>query len=200
MKTYATCSCCACCSTTSYAITTVPSLLYSLTCGSDQNYATVANINLNAPGFNAMTKGALTPPLGCSVPCNYRQANPGGGVSCGCFHPRCSGTGVSWSYTAYAGVSTYRNSSGTFTHVLVLSHQWGTSTSGPTGRPPFTVGCTWSLTKADKCPNGTYATLGSTWTDCGGSSHTEGTYYTLDGQSGKPTISWGSPSTVPVVA
>jgi hypothetical protein len=204
VKTYATCSCCNCCSTTSFSVTSVPSLIYTLTCGTNLQYATISK-NLNTPGFNPVVKGALTPPFGCSVPCSYRQAEappfPGGGIFCSCAHVPCSGLGNSWAYNAYANISSFRNSSGTYTHVLGLSHRWRTLGTAFPPLADFYVACTWLLTKSDKCPNGTYAALNSTWTDCNGVLKTTGTSYTLSaGGPTVPTCVFGTPSGVPVVA
>lgn len=187
-----------CCATTSYTITTVPSLVYSLTCGTDQEYVTISK-NLNLPGYNPVIKGVVAPPLGCSLACNYTQVQPSGGIFCACFHPRCSGLGVTWTYTAYASIKSFRNFGGTYTHELGIFHLW--STSGFGAPAPFTVGCTWVLTKTDKCPNGTYAAFNSGWIDCNGVPRTTGTNYSLSaGGPTKPTIVFGAPSTVPVVA
>ena len=200
MSLHRVCCCPQCCTTTSFSITTLPSVSYTLACGTNAEYTngggTAKNLNAITPNALLQSANPLFPGT-CATPCIYATtSNVGSGV----FFSRCPGAvwGNTWTYAAGARCEIIQNNSGSYTAVVNLFHVWSNTGSGPAAMPTFTIGVRMGLNIAsDLCPDGTYSN-GGTFTACNSSSITVGTYTTIP--TGGPTVTFGTPSGTLVLA
>ena len=208
MSNHRWCCCVGCCATTSFAVTQLPSVPYTLACataGANAGLYTNANgtlRNLNNLLPNPIVQAADPQHPGlCTTECRYINGI-GNDRQSSLFFPRCSApTCTNWTWAVRAELEIRRadpNVGLPYAMLLTISHIWRQlSSSGPCVVPQFTVTHTLVRLSADNCPDGSY-NVGTSWTDCQGVTRS----YTpsITSGLGVPTATFGTPTGAAIIA
>jgi len=195
--------CCACCGTTSYLLTGLPSITYTLACGTNNRYTDGGGntFNLNTPGYGLATQAVSSPVPECFNKCYWVTA-PAEYQYHGTFYATCGSACANWSfYNAWSiNIVTDNQSPGVRWAIVNMSHVWYSPVaSGPCVVAPFSVGVKYKKQISGLCPDGAYSSYTTTsLTRCNGVAETLGVWTNI--AAGGPTVTWGTASGVPTVA
>lgn len=192
--------CCDCCSTSSYSLTTLPGLTYTIACGTNGEYMSTTatyDFGANPPGYGIATRGINSTPSNCFSRC-YWLTVPAEQKHSLVFVPRCSsGCGQTWNYYTSWSLNMIRDSSNAWRGDLQVSHVWYSTATGPCAVPSFSVNLRFSrsLSGTNPCPAGSYSF--TSFTRCDSVAYSAGTSQSTG--TGLPTVTFNALTVSPVV-